>query len=59
MSQAEERLAQKLMDPNGPKLKEAVIRNEEEGRGFNKKVARLGGFEPPNSGSGDHFERFK
>lgn len=31
MSQAEERLAQKLMDPNGPKLKEAVIRKVEEG----------------------------
>jgi integrase len=31
MSKAEERLAQKLMDPNGPKLQEAVIRNKDKG----------------------------
>ena len=31
MSKAEERLAQSLMDPNGPKFQEAVIRNKEKG----------------------------
>ena len=31
MSKAEERLAQKLMDPNGLKLQEAAIRNKEQG----------------------------
>ena len=53
MSKAEERLAQKLMDPNGPKLQEAAIRNKEEGVWIHKVVARLRGFEPPTSGSGD------
>jgi len=51
---AEERLAELVLDPNGPQFTLAGKRKTRKSRGFNKKVARLGRLERPTSGSGEH-----
>ncbi len=40
-----------------PKVQSGVAPRSEKGREVNKEVARLGGFEPPTSGSGDQCRK--